>query len=213
MTFALVVGAAPVAGQEDFYRSLLISASAVVAADAAGEWCAALGRLPDAMVGDFDSADTNEVARLEALGVIVERHPADKDATDLELAVAFARRCWPFPVCLTAAFSARLDHTLAALGLATRAGDGAWIAEPTWRAWVCTPSRPLSLELPYGSVYSVIALEPCEGVYARGGRWELLDTSLAPLSGHGISNEARGGELRIRVRSGHLLVVANDVAV
>ena len=63
MTFTLVVGAAPAAGADDFYRGLLVSANAVVAADAAGPWCAALGRTPDVVVGDFDET---QVAHVDA---------------------------------------------------------------------------------------------------------------------------------------------------
>jgi thiamine pyrophosphokinase len=213
MREVLVVGAAPAPDSDDFYRELLASASAVVAADAAGEWCAALGRIPDVLVGDFDSADITEVDRLEGLGVSVERHPADKDVTDLELAVAVAHERWALPVCITAAFSERIDHTLAALGLVMRSGMGAHIAEPSWRAWPCAPGRPLQIALVRGTTYSIVALEPCEGVDARGGQWELADASLEPLSGRGISNEALGHGLQVSVRRGSLILVANDAAV
>ena len=208
-----MVGAAPAVDAEDHYRALLAAADAVVAADAAGPWCAALGRMPDMIVGDFDSADPDEIDRLERLGVSVERHPCDKDETDLELAVRVARERWAHPVCLTAAFSDRIDHTLAAIGALLGAGPGAWVAEPSWRAWPCCPERPLRVSLERGTTYSIVALGPCEGVTARGGRWVLSDAILAPLSGHGISNEAAGGELTISVRDGSLLVVANDGSV
>jgi thiamine pyrophosphokinase len=166
--------------------------------------------LPGVVVGDFDSADPDDIERLERQGVAVERHPSDKDETDLELAVRAALDRWPTPVCLTAAFSERLDHTLAALGLLARAGAGAYVAEPSWRAWQCAPRRSLRLSLERGTTYSIIALEPCTGVTARGGRWELTDAALAPLSGHGISNEVLGSEITISVDHGSLVVVAND---
>ncbi len=213
MTYTLVVGAAPAPHAEDFYRALLAGAGAVVAADAAGPWCAALGRIPDAIVGDLDSADPDEIGRLERLGVHIERHPTAKDETDLELAVDAALERWALPVCITAAFTKRLDHTLAALGLVARAGAGARIEEPAWRAWACAPGRPLRLSIRRGATYSIVALEPCTGVTARGGRWELADAELAPLSGRGISNEALGGELTVTVGSGSLVVIANDTAV
>jgi thiamine pyrophosphokinase len=213
MSEVLVVGAAPAPDSEGFYRDLLASATAVVAGDAAGEWCASLGRLPDVIVGDFDSADPEEIERLERLGVRIESHPADKDTTDLELAVAVSHDLWALPVCLTAAFSERLDHTLAALGLIMRAGKGARIAEPTWRAWPCSPGRPLQLALARGLSYSIVALEHCEGVTALGGHWELKQDALEPLSGRGVSNEALGSELQVRVRRGSLIVIANDIIV
>ncbi|HEY5517698.1 MAG TPA: thiamine diphosphokinase [Coriobacteriia bacterium] len=213
MREVLVVGAAPAPHADAFYRSLLASARTVVAADAAGEWCVKLGRVPDVVVGDFDSADLRAADRLERLGIRVERHPVDKDETDLELAVAVAKERWDLPVCITAAFTARLDHTLAALGLVLRAGDGAHIVEPSWRAWPCVPGRPLQLQLACGMTYSLLALERCEGVDAMGGKWGLQNADLEPLSGLGVSNEAAGAELQISVRSGSLLVIANDAEV
>lgn len=206
----LVVGAAPVPGCDDFYRSLLGQAEHVVAADAAGEWCVRLGRVPDLVVGDFDSSADDAERRLAALGAHVERYPADKDLTDLELAVDLALRRWAQPVTLTAAFSGRLDHTLAALGLVARAGRAARIEEPGWRAWECCPDHPLRLDLPAGATYSLIALEPCRGVTAKGGRWELASEELPPLSGRGVSNEAVGVELTVSVDSGSLIVFAID---
>jgi len=213
MREVLVVGAAPVPHSDAFYRELLASAPAVVAADAAGEWCAMLGRVPDVVVGDFDSAGLEAVDRLERLGARVERHPKDKDVTDLELAVAAARERWALPVCLTAAFTDRFDHTLAALGLVLRAGADARIVEPSWRAWPCMAGAPLRLTLARGTTYSLLALERCEGVEAMGGRWRLHDTILEPLSGRGVSNEATEAELQISVRYGSLLVIANDAEV
>jgi len=213
MREVLVVGAAPSAHSDAFYRELLASAPTVVAADAAGEWCARLGRVPDVVVGDFDSAGHGAADRLERLGARVERHPEDKDVTDLELAVAVARERWALPVCLTAAFTDRFDHSLAALGLVLRAGAGARIVEPSWRAWPCMAGAPLRLDLARGATYSLLALERCEGVEAMGGEWGLHDTTLEPLSGRGVSNVATGAEIRISVRSGSLLVIANDAEV
>ena len=41
----------------------------------------------DLAIGDFDSVASDALARVEAEGAVVERHPAAKDATDLELAM------------------------------------------------------------------------------------------------------------------------------
>lgn len=207
----LVVGAAPVAGADDFYRRLLADAAHVVAADGAGEWCVRLDRIPDVVVGDFDSAQPGAEERLAALGAGVERHPSDKDLTDLELAVDVALARWETPVCLTAAFTGRIDHTLAAIGLLVRAGSGASIAEPGWRGWACAPGRPVRVGMPPGTTFSVIAVEPCTGVNVSGGRWDLRNHCLDPLSGRGVSNEAAGGEIAVTVATGRLVVMTADL--
>ena len=62
----------------------------VIAADAGVHEAERLGLRVDLLVGDLDSAQPAAVARVEATGGRVERHPADKDASDLELALVAA---------------------------------------------------------------------------------------------------------------------------
>src|SRR5918994_6813106 len=65
----------------------LENAALVIAADGGAAALDRLSRHPDLLVGDLDSADAGLVARLEAEGAEIQRHPADKEATDTELAV------------------------------------------------------------------------------------------------------------------------------
>jgi thiamine pyrophosphokinase len=60
----------------------LDGASLVIAADGGAGWLDRAGRRPDLLVGDLDSADASLVGRLTAAGARVERHPADKEASD-----------------------------------------------------------------------------------------------------------------------------------
>ena len=207
MTYTLVVGAAPVSGCDAFYSSLLAGAADVVAADAAGEWCVALGRVPEVVTGDFDSAAPGAEDRLRALGSEVVAFPCDKDETDLDLAVVLARGRAGETLVVTAAFSLRPDHTLAAFGSLARAGAHARAEEPGWTAWVCTPGGDLVLDVRTGTTLSVLALEPATGVCVSGTAWPLTGASLSPLSGHGVSNRAIGGPVRVRTGSGTLIVL------
>ena len=69
----------------------LASAPLVVAADSGVGHALALGLTVDLVIGDLDSAVPDDVARAAAAGARVHRFPADKDATDLELALDAAR--------------------------------------------------------------------------------------------------------------------------
>ena len=207
MSWTLVVGAAPVSGCEAFYTSLLAEAPTVVAADAAGEWCADLGRVPDLVVGDFDSATAGAAQRLAALGARVETHAREKDQTDLELAIDAARAQRDAPIVLTCAFSARLDHTLAAVGALTRAGAGARAVEPGWRAWTCAADAPLHLDAPVRATLSVMAIGDARGVSVTGTEWVLEDAALPSLSGWGVSNRTIGGPVSVSCSAGTLVVL------
>ena len=67
----------------------------VVAADGGADAALALGLHVDLAIGDFDSISAAGLAALERAGTRIERHPAAKDATDLELALDAALAAEP----------------------------------------------------------------------------------------------------------------------
>ena len=207
MTYTLVVGAAPMQDAEEFYRGLVSEAAFVVAADGGGEWCVDLGRIPDVVVGDFDSARAGAASRLADAGAEVHAYPRDKDRTDLELAVEVANERAGWPVVITAAFSRRLDHTLAALGALADAGPHAMAVEPGWSAYACTPAAPLAFDATRGDLVSIVSVGQSSGVSVGGTAWPLTDARLAPLSGHGVSNTALGGPVTVTIATGMLIVM------
>jgi len=209
MSATLIVGAAPVAGFDDYYRRLLGEHPVVLAADAAGEWCAGLGRVPDVVIGDFDSAAPGAAERLVALGARIVSAPVHKDESDLDLCVAHARECGAASLAFTAAFSERVDHTLCAFGTVLAGADlDATVFEPTFSAWTVSGPSPRTLTLVPGTTFSVLAPGGASGVSIRGGRYPLVDGVLPPLSSRGLSNVSESSEVVIGCRSGVLLVVA-----
>lgn len=207
----LVVGAAPEPGADAFYRDLLGSFERVIAADGAGEWCVRLGRVPEVVVGDFDSAEPGAPERLASMGCRIAAHPADKDLSDLDLCVEEARSLGACGVAFAAAFTGRLDHTFVALGTVLRAADlSAIVREPGFTAWtVGGAGRPsLRLDLPVGMTFSILCAEPTTGVTVEGGRYPLMEGSLDSLDGLGLSNVAKG-VVRVRSDGGRVLVIAD----
>src|SRR5882762_5122683 len=104
-----------VAGGEppDFPVVRRISAAAyVIAADSGIDYAAALGLRVDEAVGDFDSVTPAGLAAVEAAGAVIERHPAAKDETDLELALGAALRVGAHRVTVVGGVGGRLDHLL-----------------------------------------------------------------------------------------------------
>src|SRR5262245_27401189 len=63
----------------------------VIAADGGLDRALALGLRPGIVLGDLDSVSADALASAERDGARVVRHPRDKDATDLELALDEAR--------------------------------------------------------------------------------------------------------------------------
>src|SRR3989442_200655 len=85
----------------------LPAGATVIAADSGAE----LGGHIDLLVGDLDSISAETLASIEH----VERHAVDKDASDLELALAAALRLEPKRLLVLGSAGGRLDHLFGSL--------------------------------------------------------------------------------------------------
>src|SRR3954467_10916801 len=83
---AVVVADAPAADLRP-YLDLMQQADLRIAADGGARHFLELGLLPHLAIGDFDSLPPALLVKLEDHDVEIERHPAHKDETDLELAL------------------------------------------------------------------------------------------------------------------------------
>ena len=193
----------------------------VVAADGGLLTAQALGIRPDLAVGDFDSADPTLVAKAEAEGVAIERVAAEKDESDLELAVraAVARGATSIAV-VGALGGARVEHTLAGLALLGLGAEGgrspfdiAIVDErSTVRLLAGDPrdKRTAHIDLD-GEPGDYISLQPwggdATGVTTEGLRYPLRDEPLRMGPSRGLSNELLGRHGRVSCRAGQLLVI------
>jgi thiamine pyrophosphokinase len=187
---ALLVAAAAVPGSAELVKSLSASCDVVIAIDGGGATCIDAGVTPSVLVGDFDSLDPALVEWMREANVVVETHPAEKDFTDLELALEYARRTGVYEVVVTGAWSGRLDHTLAAIGALSRASDlNPLIFDPGLCGWILSDRHREWLRvLPEGAVLSVLALGGPALVSVSGVKWPLERHLLAPQEGLGVAN-------------------------
>jgi thiamine pyrophosphokinase len=181
----------------------------VVAADGGLAHAQALGLGVAVAVGDFDSASPESVRSAESAGVPLERHPAAKDATDLELALDAAVARSPSRIVVLAGVGDRLDHLLAALlllGSAKWAGVEVDAEIGVARVHVVRGERELVGDA--GELVSLLALHgPAEGVRTEGLVYELRGETLAPGSSRGVSNVFASDLARVSVVHGVLLAV------
>ena len=85
----------------------------VIAADSGLDQAFRLGISPDLVIGDMDSVTAEALARAEATGVTIERHPVDKDASDLELAIDAAATAGYQQATIIGGTGGRIAHTFA----------------------------------------------------------------------------------------------------
>jgi thiamine pyrophosphokinase len=181
----------------------------VIAADKGLEHAIALGLDVTVAVGDFDSASPDVVARAEAGATTVERHPAEKDATDLELALDRALSMSPERIVVLSGDGGRLDHlfsTLLLLGSSRYESVEIDAFIGAARVYVVRGERAIEGEP--GELVSLFALQgPAEDVRTEGLSYSLDGETLEPGSTRGVSNVLVGERARVSVGSGVLLAI------
>ncbi|MCB0988529.1 MAG: thiamine diphosphokinase [Acidimicrobiales bacterium] len=190
----------------------------VVAADSGLDRALVLGVSVDHVVGDMDSVSPRALEAAVRSGAIVHRHEADKDATDLELALDLAVELTQtvtggrIPgIHVVGGGGGRLDHLL---------GDVMLLAAPRLAAFTVTarfgparlavvrPDLPTTFDGSPGTVVSLLPIHgEAYGVTTTGLRWALTDGDLAAGTTRAVSNEMIGGPATVSLRAGTLAVV------
>ena len=198
------------AAQEDAAR--LADADLVIAADSGAEWLDACGIRPDVLVGDMDSIDPGLLERLGNAGVTIERHPADKDASDAELAVERAVSDGAEDVVILGALGGgRLDHEEANMLLLA---DGRWrglrlqIVRGRTTARAAHGGERLELQGAVGDLVTLLSVNgDTWGVRTEGLRYPLAGESLGLGRSRGLSNQVEQPPASVSLERGTLLVI------
>ena len=206
----LIVNGSPQGASPALLKALAGECGRVLAVDSGLCWLADAGIGPDAIVGDMDSVDPSVLAGFESRGIPLERHVPEKDETDLELALGYARS-HGWGSCVAAnVFGGRLDHMLASIGALAACGLPAAAVDDD-RAMVFLPGGeavPLAeLGLVPGSEYSVMALDGPAVVSQAGVAYPQESAMLPCLSGLGVSNIVRAPDARVTVEAGRCALV------
>ena len=195
----------------DPHAALAVPAGApVVAADSGLDSALALGLDVTVATGDFDSASPEAVVAAEASGVRIERHPAEKDATDLELALDTAAAMTPDRILVLAGRGAAGSTTSSCGPPAPRLGalrdDDVDALVGDARVHVIRGERELA-GWP-GELLTLVAVNgPAVGVTTDGLEYPLRGETLEPGSSRGVSNVFEGDTARVTVESGVLLAI------
>ncbi len=180
----------------------------IVVADSGADRAHRAGWPVHHVVGDLDSVSPAGLAHARAQGAQVHRHPEDKDATDLELALGLAidRGATEIDVVLDPA--GRFDHLLvAAHVLAAEAYASAVLRAVVGRTRLQVVRGSATIE---GTVGDLVTIVPIGGParvtttdlsFALSGEW------LQPASGRGLSNRLAAASAEVDVLDGVVLVI------
>ncbi|MEX2144341.1 MAG: thiamine diphosphokinase [Anaerolineales bacterium] len=190
-------------------KERLAAADLIVAADGGALHCRSLGILPDVVIGDLDSLDTSAQTEFESQGVRILQHPADKDQTDLELALEYVKTAGAKEVLVLGGLGRRWDHSFANLLLAAHDQFS------SLRILFLVGQQRLFIirgrghfEAAVGERISLLPLGgDAEGVSTHGLQFPLVQETLVFGSSRGLSNVVLTEGARVELVSGCLLTI------
>ncbi|WP_417436198.1 thiamine diphosphokinase [Hoeflea sp.] len=204
-TFAVLLGGAL---EIDDRVLALMQGARVIAADGGMRHAQALGVPPEVWVGDFDSTPEG----LSEFHAATPRmpFPAEKNFTDGELAIEEAIERGATRLVLIGSFGGeRTDHALSHLLQAVTLAERGLDVVLTSGLEEAVPLLPGSrdLDLPAGSLFSVVAFTALNGLSLSGAKYPLDNADIAFGASRTISNVAEG-RLTASLVSGRALIVA-----
>ncbi len=181
----------------------------IIGVDGGTRHALALDLLPSVVIGDLDSLSAANLRSLEEQDVEIIQHPADKDETDLELALTCAVNAGYKQIILMAALGGRLDQTLGNLSLLTDPGLGSVdVRADDGAEEVFFARKQAQID---GRIGDIVSLIPWHGdvkiTRTEGLRWSLQNEVLFPYKTRGISNELIAEKAQIEIESGLLLII------
>lgn len=176
----------------------------VIAANGGFDYAIRLGFTVHHLVGDLDSVDRPNFG-----DVTVERHPTNKDATDLDLALRVALRLDVERVIVVGGHGGRLDHLLANAALLCSDSfaqlDIEWLAG---RARIHVVRQAVRLHGSVGESVSLLAVgETARAISTTGLVWPLVGEDLEVGSTRGVSNQMAAPVATVQLEAGVLLTV------
>ncbi|MBW1650529.1 MAG: thiamine diphosphokinase [Deltaproteobacteria bacterium] len=197
----------------NFNNSINTEKSLVIAADGGANAAIKAGIKIDVAIGDFDSALPENIKKLTMQGVKLIKYPADKDKTDLELAIRYAVDNNASEILIYGALGKRADMTISNITAASVFGinNKISIIDNNQEITFIFPNKKAEYIGNNKDTISLIPLsyEVC-GITATGLEYPLKNETLRFGSTKGVSNKFKKNKAVITTASGILLCVRRE---
>jgi thiamine pyrophosphokinase len=190
-------------------RSVTQAKDILIAVDGGLRHLVRLGLTADLIIGDLDSADPEQVQSFRAQGIEVRQYAAEKDQTDLELAIFAALDMQPGKIWVLGALGGRIDQTLANIFLLTKSklsGTDIRLIDAEQEVFLIRHSAQLAGE-PGQRVSLLPLLGPVKGIRTQGLKYPLENETLYPEQTRGISNVMTSDSAVVEIGEGRLLCI------
>lgn len=199
--------------ETDWLGGYFERATAVIAADGGVRHVMGTGRLPDVVVGDMDSVEPEILVELKNQEVTLERYLAEKDETDLELALLYAAAHYAErEILVFGVLGGRLDQTLANILLLAHPDlrhKRVRLVEKHQRAWIVHDETNIR-----GREGDTVSLIPLGGDVqidqTENLKWSLQDEVLSFGPARGVSNVLTAENGRVVLKHGQLLCIHSE---
>lgn len=189
----------------DFTRRLLEACDYVVACDGGLMHCHKMAVVPDCIVGDLDSVQCLELYP----DIPVLRFPAEKDQSDLELAIEHVCDEGAASLLILGGFGGRFDHQLANIHVLAQAANRGVKAElRDAHTRICLINEYCRLHKTDGNIVSLLPLTTsADGIVTEGLKYPLTNESLFAGFARGLSNLIINEYAEVSMKSGLLVVI------
>ena len=207
----IVIVANGIIARKNDVAHLARKADFIIAADGGAAYCVEIGIFPDVVIGDLDSISTSLLNMLKEKGKIIISYPADKDFTDLELALKYAVDRGANEIIVAGALGARWDMSVAnllLLGSDFLAHIKVKLVVENQTAIILRGGDQITIEGTCGDLLSLIPLSrDVHGVSTTGLRYPLKNEALKFAAARGVSNQFSSSQAVIRLDRGLLLCI------
>ncbi|MGB1251133.1 MAG: thiamine diphosphokinase [Candidatus Promineifilaceae bacterium] len=193
----------------EWVRPFLINTTLIIAADGGSRYLHSLNRVPDVTIGDLDSVSAEVKQWLTANGTRFVQFSAEKDETDLELALLYAIQQGSGPVLIFGASGGRLDQAMGNLLLLAHPqliDHDVRLVEAHQQAWVAQNSVQIE-----GQIGDTLSLIPIGGdaliANTTNLKWPLQNSLLEWGYPRGISNVLTAPHATVKLAHGTLFCV------
>ncbi len=210
---ALIFGGGP-APRLEWLKTLYRPGDCIVAADRGALLAQSCDLKIDYLLGDFDSLPQEDLKYWSTQCKHLDKFPADKDYSDLELALRKVHTLGISEALLAGALYGRLDHCLfniiAILQLADELGIKATLASENCQINQANAPGHLQWQNHQEKLLSLMALDNSSVVSLTGCRWPLHEEALLRNSTRGLSNVIVSDKAELTCHRGRVLAILSQ---
>ncbi len=191
----------------DLIKKYIQESDYIISVDGGAGHLRKIGINPDILIGDFDSANSQDLDYYINKGINVSKFPVEKDMTDSELAIEKVLELGATEVVFLGALGTRIDHSFANIMLLKKMLDiglRGSIADEHNELYMFDSNFSISKK--EGRKLSLIPItETVTGVSTRGLKYPLVNATMVLGTSWGISNEFEEEVAFVSIDSGILL--------